>query len=82
VGAWYHPSNGISGNGLVANQVAYSALTASVSGSGLVTALHVGETIVEVQFPTFDDVMTPETDSDTGNPTMMIYAQVRVIVIP
>ena len=80
--AGYNPSNGISGNGLLANQVAYSALTASVSGSGLVTALHVGQCIVEVQFPTFDDVMTPETDATTGNPTMMIYCQILVNVIP
>ncbi len=82
VGAWYNPSNAISGNGLLANQVAYSALVASVSGSGLVTALHVGQCVVEVQFPVFDNVMTPETDHDTGDPTQMIYVQIVVDVIP
>jgi hypothetical protein len=82
VGAWYNPSNGISGNGLLANQVAYSALVASVSLTGLITALHVGQCIVEVQFPVFDNVMTPETDHDTADPTQMIYAQIVVDVIP
>jgi hypothetical protein len=82
VGAWYNPSNGISGNGLLANQVAYSALTASVSGSGLIAALHVGQCIVEVQFPVFDNVMTPEADADTSDPTQMIYVQIVVNVIP
>ncbi len=53
----------------------------SVSSSGLVTALALGQGILEVQFPTFDDVMTPETDHNTGNPTMFIYAQIVVTVV-
>jgi hypothetical protein len=78
----YNPSNAISGNGLLANQVAYSALVASVSGSGLITAHNVGQAIIEVQYPTFDDVMTPETDHDTGDPTMMVFSQIIVTVVP
>lgn len=79
-GAFYNPSNAISGNGLLANQVAYSALTASVSGSGLVTALHVGQAIVGVQFPVFDNTLGNE--STMGNPQEMIYAQIVCNVIP
>src|ERR1700675_1815521 len=81
-GAFYNPSNAVSGNGLLANQVPYSALTASVSGSGMVTALHAGQCVIEVQFPVFDNVMTPETDHQTGDPTQMIYVQIVVNVIP
>jgi len=80
----YNPSNAISGNGLLKNQVAYSALIASVSGSGLVTSLHVGQTIVEVQFPTFDFVQSsidPEPIQASGDPVQMIYAQIIVNVI-
>jgi hypothetical protein len=80
VGAWYNPSNGISGNGLLANQVAYSALTASVSGSGLVTALHVGQTIIGVQFPVFDNTLGNE--STMGNPQEMVYVKIVCNVIP
>jgi hypothetical protein len=71
----YNPSNAISGNGLLANQVAYSALVASVgASSGVITALHVGQAIVEAQFPTFD--------STTGIATGFIYSQVIVTVTP
>jgi hypothetical protein len=61
---------------------AYNTDVASVSGSGLITAIATGQAVIEVQFPTFDDVMTPEQDHDTSDPTMMIYAQVLVQVIP
>jgi hypothetical protein len=80
VGAFYNPSNSISGNGLLANQVAYSALTASVSASGLVTGLHVGQTIIGVQFPVFDNTLGNEPTM--GNPQEMVYAQIVVNVIP
>ncbi len=80
VGAWYNPSNGISGNGLLANQVAYSAVTASVSGSGLVTGLHVGQAVIGVQYPVFDNNLGNE--STMGNPQEMIFAQIVVNVIP
>jgi len=79
VGGFYNPSNAVSGNGLLANQVAYSALTASVSAGGLVTALHVGQTIVDVQFPVFDNTLGNE--STMGNPKNMIYIQIVVNVI-
>lgn len=79
--SWYRPSNGISGNGLLANQVAYNANVASVSSTGLITGLVKGQAVIEVQFPTFDDVMTPEDNTETGNPTMMVYCQILVTVI-
>jgi hypothetical protein len=69
-GAFYKPSNFGS----------YSALVASVSGSGLITALNPGQAIISVQFPTFDNVQSPETDADTGNPKDMIYSQIIVTV--
>jgi hypothetical protein len=81
-GGFFNPSNAISGNGLLANQVAYNARVASVSATGLVTARAVGQCIVEVQFPVFDNVMTPETDADTADPTQMIYVQIVVNVVP
>ena len=71
-GAWYNPKPFGS----------YSAVVASVSASGLITALNPGQAIIEVQFPAFDDTQTPETDSDTGNPEEMIYSQVEVRVHP
>jgi hypothetical protein len=84
--SWYKPSNGLSGNGLLANQKAYSANIASVASTGqltaLVTGLAIGQAIVEVQFPTFDDVMSPELDHDTSDPTMMVYCQIVVTVVP
>jgi len=79
-GAFYNPSNALSGNGLLANQVAYSALTASVSASGLVTGLHIGQTVIEVLFPIFDNTLGNEPTM--GNPQEMIYNQITVNVIP
>jgi hypothetical protein len=79
-GAFYNPSNALSGNGLLANQVAYSALTASVSASGLVTGLHIGQTVIEVLFPIFDNTLGNEPTM--GNPQEMIYNQIVCNVIP
>jgi len=76
----YNPSNAISGNGFLANQVAYSALIASVSGSGLVTALHIGQCTLGVQFPVFDNTIA--ASGNTGNPQEMIYVPIEVTVIP
>jgi hypothetical protein len=77
--AWYNPSTFSS---LDKPKVNYNnGNVVSVSSSGLITALATGQAIVEVQFPTFDDVMTPQDDHTTGNPTMMIYAQIVVEVV-
>jgi hypothetical protein len=43
--AWYNPSN----------FAGYDPSVASVSSSGLITGLAVGQAIIEVQFPTFDN---------------------------
>ena len=72
VGAFYNPSLIVLNN----TSPKYSALVASVSASGLITALNPGQAIIEVQFPCFDEVQSPETDSDTGNPKDMIYSQI------
>jgi hypothetical protein len=77
--AWYHTSNGTSGG--ITGNTSYDANVASVSSSGLITARAVGQCIVEVQFPTFDNVQTPETDANTGNPKDMIYSQIIVTVV-
>ena len=68
---WYHPSE----------FAGYAADVASISAAGLVTALAKGEAVVEVSFPFADDVMTPQNDATTGNPTMAIFVQVLVHVI-
>lgn len=56
----------------------YSGKIASVSGSGLITALSPGQAIIEVQFPTFDNTLG--NDANTGNPDEMVYAQIIVQV--
>ena len=76
---WYNPKPY---SDTTSTSPAYNANVATVSSSGLITAVAPGQIIVEVQFPTFDDVMTPETNTNTGNPTMMIDAQVIVTVVP
>jgi hypothetical protein len=53
-------------------------LVATVSGSGLITAVAKGVVIVEVQFPTYDN--TEGADTTTSNPKDMIYSQIIVTV--
>ena len=57
-------------------------MTANTGIITQVTGLAIGQAIVEVQFPTFDDVMSPELDHDTNDPTMMVYCQIVVTVVP
>lgn len=66
--AWYNPKN----------FGTYNANVASVSSSGLITAVAPGQAIIEVQFPVFDNTLG--TFSQTGNPQEMIYAQIVVTV--
>lgn len=79
--AWYRPSTFADSS---STSPAYNGSVASVNSSGLVTALAVGESIVEVQYPTFDftsNPLDPEPSQATGDPVMMIYCQIRVVVI-
>lgn len=85
--AWYSPSN----------FAGYDPNVASVSSSGLITARALGQAIIEVQFPTFDNTLsspqaggtypanTPGTSGTAtpqqSNPNEMIYAQVVVNVV-
>lgn len=78
--AWYKPSRGTSG--AFTGNTTYDENVASVSSTGLITARAVGTCVIEVQFPTFDNVQTPETDANTGNPKDMIYSQIIVTVRP
>lgn len=70
--AWYHPSPAT----IASN--AYNANVASVSSSGLITAIAKGQAIIEVQFPVFDNTLG--TDTPTGNPKEMIFVQIIVTV--
>ena len=77
-GGFYNPSVFTPPSG----SPAYNGQIASVSSSGLITGLNVGQCIIEVQFSTFDDVQTPATNTGTGNPWQMIYAQIVLNVVP
>src|SRR5271166_2909534 len=74
----YNPSNAISGNGLLANQVAYSGLVASVS-AGTITAHNVGQAIVEVSYPFSDNTLG---NNAFGLPDNDVYSQIIVTVVP
>ncbi len=71
--AWYRPSRGTAG------PETYNENVASVSSSGLITSIAVGQAIIEVQFPTFDNTLGD--DSHTGNPYEMVYCQIVVTVV-
>jgi len=77
--AWYNPDN-FSGYDADIVSVSDTASISVGSETFLITGLAVGQGIVEVQFPTFDN--TNGDDSTTGNPKDMIYAQIVVTVIP
>jgi hypothetical protein len=63
------------------NGKAYNAAVASVNASsGVITAHAVGQAIVEAQFPVYDNSLGVQANS--GDPVMMIYAQVIVTVTP
>jgi len=83
--AWYRPSPGSSGG-----STSYDADVASVAAGstensvGTVTAISVGQAIIEVFYPTFDFASAsadPEPTQNYGNPVVGIYAQVIVTVI-
>lgn len=69
--AWYNPSNFGS----------YDPNVASVSSSGLITSRAVGQCIVEVAFPVFDNTLGNATQAQ-AEPKNMIYTQIVVTVIP
>jgi len=73
--AWYKPSAFAGYNASVA-----SAAASGTNGSTItITALAVGQAIVEVSFPTFDNT---GGNSQPGQPINMIYCQVIVTVVP
>jgi hypothetical protein len=76
--AWYRPSRGTAG------PETYNDNVASVSSTGLITAIAKGQAIIEVQFPTFDFTQAsndPEPAQASGDPVMMIYCQIVVSVV-
>jgi hypothetical protein len=80
--SWYKPNPFSS----TEPSISYNADVASVSSSGLVTALHPGQAIVEVQAPTFGNGITGPTgptgpDSEENIPEM-VFAQIIVQVQP
>jgi hypothetical protein len=82
--AWYNPSNFAGYNANIA-----SATAAGISGSTssiTITALALGQCIVEVSFATFDNTLGNQATATTPNPQseqplQKIYAQVIVTVI-
>jgi hypothetical protein len=76
--AWYKPSRGTAGPNT------YNDNVASVSATGLITGLAVGQAVIEVQFPTFDFVassLDPEPTQASGDPVQMIFRQILVTVV-
>src|ERR1700680_2212361 len=70
--SWYKPS-ALSG---------YTAEIVSVSSSGLITSRALGQSVVEVAFPTFDNTLgVGPSDINMAEPIMNIYAQVLVTVV-
>lgn len=67
--AWYNPSN----------FAGYDPNVASVSSSGLITARHAGQTIIEVAFATFDNTLGNDGQAQK-EPNNFIYAQIIVTV--
>lgn len=59
----------------------YATDVASVSSTGLITAIAVGEAIIEVQYPTFANTEGSEGGS-YSDPIDMIYVQIKVVVEP
>lgn len=84
--SWYRPSPATSGNG--AGNTAYTADIASVSSSGLITGLAVGQAIIGVQYPVFSNNLGQMNDFPSGNTNgspnevMGIYCQIIVTVEP
>ena len=83
--SWYKPSAGTAG------PATYNADVASVAASGgginatiTITSLHVGNTDVVVQFPTYDGTVVGQGNpwENVTNPNDMIYVRVNVTVIP
>jgi hypothetical protein len=71
--AWYKPSN----------FAGYTPDVASVSSSGLITALALGQAVIEVLFATFDNTETAQGNpyDNVTNPNDMIYARIVVNVV-
>lgn len=70
--SWYKPSA----------FAGYTAEIVSVSSSGLITSRGVGQAIVEVAFPTFDNTLgNGPSDANEAEPVNFIYAQIIVTVI-
>jgi hypothetical protein len=75
--AWYKPSNFAGYSADVCSAAASSTNDATIT----ITGLHLGTGIVEVAFPTFDNTIGTDTQAE-DEPTMFIYVQVIVTVIP
>ena len=71
--AWYKPSN----------FAGYTPDVASVSSSGLITALAKGQANIEILFPTFDNTESAQGEpfENVTDPNDMIYARVLVNVV-
>jgi hypothetical protein len=84
---WYRPNNGSSTGSATSNYdacvITLGAPYGTYDADVVVTANHVGQCILECQFPTFDNTLG-DNDGYTApeeGPIMFIYAQVVVSVI-
>ena len=75
--AWYRPSNFAGYNPNVASVVASSTNDATIT----ITAVAVGQAVIEVAFPTFDNTLGTDAQGE-NEPDNFIYVQVLVTVIP
>ena len=75
--AWYHPSNFAGYNPNVCSAAASSTNDATIT----ITALALGQGIVEVAFPTFDNTIGTDAQAEL-EPQEFVYVQVIVTVIP
>jgi hypothetical protein len=75
--AWYRPSNFAGYSPNVASVVASGTNDATIT----VTALAVGQAVIEVAFPTFDNTLGTDPQAEL-EPDNFIYVQVIVTVIP
>ena len=75
--AWYKPSNFAGYSADVCSVAASSTNDATIT----ITALHLGQGIVEVAFPTFDNTIGTDAQAEL-EPQEFVYVQVIVTVIP
>ena len=81
---WYRPNAGTAGPNTYNGQVvSLGASYGTYDADVVVTAVSVGQCVVECQYPTFDNSLGDNTgyNPEEKTPDMMIYAQIVVTVV-